>query len=155
VRFCDQLVQRFWSSSQFDVAWYPLSLLQEQTTACEVAQRGAGADMIIFAVDPEGEVAAELLAWVENWLGRRGEREGILVGLLDPATAPIGHTTPKYMYLRHAAHRGGMDYLTQLPSELPRSIPDSLEYCSERAGRITAVLDEILHRPAPIPQQPL
>ena len=54
--------------------------------------------------------------------------------------------------VRNIAHRAGMDYLTQVPETIGRAIPDSLASCSERADRVTSVLDEILHQktvPAP------
>ena len=156
VRFCDHLVRHFWATSQFDVNWWSLSQLEQQPSVSgQAVEKAAAADLILFALEPDGTLTPEMLAWIENWINQRSEREGALVALMDPAAEPSGRSTEKYMYLRQAAHRAGMDYLTHLPADLPHSIPDSLEYCSERAGQITSVLDEILRRAAPLPQQAL
>ena len=50
----------------------------------------------------------------------------------------------KHIYLRSVAHRGGMDYFTEMPCSRVESMPDSLEYCAERARQVTGVLEEIL-----------
>jgi len=47
-----------------------------------------------------------------------------------------------------------MDYLTDVPPEITRPIPDSLESFSERAQQITSVLDEILRKPIHPPSLP-
>jgi hypothetical protein len=85
------------------------------------------------------------MTWVESWLQRRGDREGALMDLAESGA----EKSPKHIYLRSVAHRGGMDYLTEMPCSTVESIPDSLEYCTERARRVTGVLEEILaHQPS-------
>jgi hypothetical protein len=75
------------------------------------------------------------------------------VDLTDPGTGQAGPSVEKYAYLRNAAHRAGMDYLTQIPQSISsRSIPDSLDSYSQRADKVTSVLDGILHQKAPPPQ---
>ncbi|SPE56359.1 hypothetical protein SBV1_2340017 [Verrucomicrobia bacterium] len=44
-----------------------------------------------------------------------------------------------------------MDYLTEVPHELQRTIPDSLDSYASRADTVTSVLDEILHKQRPFP----
>jgi len=78
--------------------------------------------------------------------------QATLVGLLDPG-AIKGTTDEKHLYLRNVAHHAGMDYLTKMPENISRGIPDSLDSYSQRAQRVTSVLDEIL-RKQPVPQQP-
>src|SRR5438128_7460923 len=125
VKFCDHLVERFWASHGFDVSWFPFSALQEEQTAKEAAQKAIEAEVILFATRTEGEMPLEVKAWIESWVIQRGDREGSLIGLTDPGTS-LGHRPPeKYVYLRAVAHRGGMDYLTQIPDTISHSIPDS------------------------------
>jgi hypothetical protein len=38
-----------------------------------------------------------------------------------------------------------MDYLTDAAQYIWQDMPDSQEFYNERAGRVTSVLDEILH----------
>ncbi len=152
VVFCDQLIKKFWTECEFDVGWWSFANLREPGSAVDASQKAAEADMVVFATRPEGYMPLDVGAWVENWLGRRGEREGALVGLMAQGADPAGEMTDKHVYLRGVAHRGGMDYLTELPENLWHLIPDSLESVSERAGRVTSTLDEILHHHAPPPQ---
>ena len=44
-----------------------------------------------------------------------------------------------------------MDYLTEMPQDISRSIPDSLDSYTERAEQVTSLLDNILHQQAPPP----
>jgi hypothetical protein len=149
VNFCDQLVQRFWTRFEFDVSWWSFDMLQQETAATEAAERAAQADLIVFASTLPGDFPVPVLGWMENWLRRRGDREGILAGLIDPGADSSGREGRKHNYLRRIAHRAAMDYLTQVPHSLWRAMPESLDSYSERAGRVSSVLDEILHHPAP------
>ena len=149
VKFCDELVHRFWTQYGFEMTWWSFTPLAEARTARDAARKASEADLIVFAVEPDGEIPWEVKGWIENWLSERGDREGALVGLLDPGADSIAVTTDKYVYLREVAHRAGMDYLTQMPQNISRCIPDSLESYSDRADRVTSVLDEILHHVPP------
>ena len=75
----------------------------------------------------------------------------MLVGLLEPAGGTAGREGQKHHYLRNAAHHGAMDYLTEVPQDISRSIPDSLDSYTERADQVTRLLDNILHQQAPPP----
>src|SRR5438874_5109246 len=124
VKFSDNLVKRFWSEYEFDFGWWSAKELLPAKTARAAAEKAAGADLIVFALQAEGAMPESVLGWVEGWIHRRGEREGALAGLLDPAAGPSGVTTEKYLYLRSVAHRAGMDYLIQVPEHIAKGIPD-------------------------------
>ena len=149
VNFCDHLVERFWSRAGFDVSWWSFALLEDPGAAWQAAQKAIHADIIIFATRPEGEMPQRIREWIESWLGQREDREGAFVALIDESGAGVGAGAGKQIYLRQVAHRAGMDYLTQVPQEISRAIPDSLEWCTERAGQVTNVLEEILHQHPP------
>jgi hypothetical protein len=148
VRFCDRLVERFWKDREFDIHWASFSAPEEQSNAVAAAKKAASADLIVFAVSPHGSMPEEMIAWIESWLPARGEHEGALVGLLgnhaDSGWNPS--STEKNAYLRNLAHRLSMDYWTEIPQQLNRIIPDSLDSYSARADRVTHVLDDILHQ---------
>lgn len=154
MKFSDNLVRRFWSQYEFDFGWWSADDLAGEDRAGAAAHKAARADLIVFALAPEGPMADPVLEWVESWIGERSDREGALVGLLDPAAGPIGITTEKYLYLRSLAHRAGMDYLIQMPEHMARPIPDSLDSYAERAFQKTSVLDEIIRRPVRPPMPP-
>jgi len=44
-----------------------------------------------------------------------------------------------------------MDYLKEMPQDISRSIPDSLDSYTERADQVTHLLDNIMHQQAPPP----
>ncbi len=148
VGFCDRLVERFWAKCKFDVSWWSFGLLHEPEAAMEAVSKAAAADLVICTAGPEGEMPSHVVDWVENWLRQRGEREGILVGLLEHGAELGGSTGSRHVWLRQIAHRAGMDYLTQVPQGIGYPMPNSLESCVERAHVVTPVLEEILHQHA-------
>ena len=151
VAFCDQLVNRFWAQCEFDIVWCSFASLQEPDPARAAAKKAARADLILFSAAPEGEVPLPVRAWIESWLDPRGEREGMLVGLLEPVAGICGPQGPRHHYLRHMAHRAALDYLTHVPQDIAGSIPDSLDAYTRRADQVTSLLDGILHQHPPPP----
>jgi len=152
--FCDALARRYWSEYDFDLSWWTLAQLKEKAFDTEITAKAAAANVIIFALRPQGDLSVELKSWIEAWLSRRGEREGVLVGLNDPGAGLSGTMSDKFVFLRNAAHRYGMDYLTEVPQNMARSFPDSFESYTKRAESISSVLEEILHRQLPPPLLP-
>jgi hypothetical protein len=107
------------------------------------------ADMVVFALGADGDFPAEAKTWIENFLRSRGEMEGAIVGLFEPAVGTAKGCL-KENYLRRMAHGGGMDYLYHVPPASMKAIPDSLDSYNERAGQVTSVLDEILQNQPPL-----
>jgi hypothetical protein len=142
VQFCDCLVERFWSQCGFDVSWWSYALLEEGTTAAQARDKATEAHLVVFAIGQE--LPGHVRSWIEDWVLRRGEREGACAGLL-PST--VAESTQ--IYLREAAHRAGMDFLTQVPPNISWSMADGIESCTERAHQTTSILEEILRSPRP------
>ena len=153
IAFCDQLVNRFWPKLEFDVSWWSFDLLKDKATAADTATKAAGADLVVVSSALATDLPAWVKNWMESWLDRRGDREGILAGLTDAGAAATAQGAEKRAYLRRAAHRAAMDYLTQVPQSISLSISESLEFYSDRAACVSSVLDEILHHPVSV--QPL
>jgi hypothetical protein len=151
VGFCDQLVSQFWTRFEFDVSWWPFDVLEQAPAATDATEKAVRADLVVFAASPAGDFPGPLTAWIETWLSQRGEREGTLVSLMDRAASPGGEEGPRHLCLRNAAHRGAMDYLTHVPEDMSRSIPDSLDSYTQRADQVTSLLEDILHRQSPPP----
>jgi len=146
VAFCEQLIHRYWGQCGFEVCWLSSDVLEDGSSASEASLKAVEADLIIYSLRPGDHVALTLRAWVENWLKCRGEREGAIVGLGEPSP-----TTATFMFLRDAAHRAGMDYLTEVPQAFQRAIPNSLDSFAARAETVTTVLNEILRKQSPSP----
>jgi hypothetical protein len=151
MEFCDQCIGRFWERFEFEANWWSFAMLEEPNAANDAAEKAIRADLILFSATAEGDFSRPIKTWIETWLSRRGEREGALVGLLEPPTDAGGCEGQKHHYLRLTAQRGAMDYLTQVPQTISRSIPDSLDSYTRRADQVTSLLDDILHQHAPPP----
>ncbi len=144
VKVCDHLVERFWTQCEFSVSWCSCAMLEKPDLALEAVRKAAQSDLLIFTLAAEKELPMSVQSWMESWLEHRGEREGALVDLVAGASEPERSIGRTHAYLREMAHRGGMDYLTQEPETLCWAFPDSAESCTNRAHRVTSVLDEIL-----------
>lgn len=145
VGYCDVLVQRFWQRRDFELCWWSF----QQIENVDSTLKDCNVDLLIFATRAVEEIPGGVQRWVERWLIERANREGALVNLTDispPALKTIAAKTDKY--LRDVAHRGNLDYLTQVPADIFGLIPESAECCRDRARQMTTVLDEILHRAA-------
>ena len=147
---CDHLVKRFWAECEFQINWFSVDTLEKEATAKEALDKAVEADLIVYAVDPSSALPLSIHEWTENWLEEREDREGALVDLLQQEHYGEADTE-RLHYLREAAHRAGMDYLTREPESLEWAIPDSLDAFAARAQRVTHTLDEILHTQPPPP----
>jgi len=152
VEVCDHLVKRFWTDFELAVSWWSCAMLEQPVLASDALQKAAEADLLIFALGTEEGLPMPVQEWIETWLSMRGERDGALVDLLVKEVEAGEAPAERHGYLRQVAHRGGMDYLTKEPQNLSLSIPDSLDWYSARAERVTSVLDEILHTRGAPPQ---
>jgi len=151
-KFCDHLLEQQSAKDTLKIHWCSFSSLGDSASASDAAKKARKADMIVFAVISEGELSQEIKLWTETWLGKRHELEGAVVGLVvDRRPNPCEMACLKEIYLRHLARRAGMDYLCQMPSTMPKGMPDSLDSYDQRAGQVTSVLDEILRAHLPPP----
>lgn len=144
VRFCERLAGEP-KSEALKINWCSFPHLASSQSGDDAAQKAAEADVIIFAMAGIGDLPDEVKLWIEKWLNKRGEREGALVGLLK-CEEPHETASFREIYLRHVARRAGMDYLSHAAPTRTRAIPDSLDSFKERAGKMTSVLDSILHK---------
>jgi hypothetical protein len=151
VVFCDQLVGRFWERFEFEVSWWSFAMLGQAAAAEEAIANTARANLIVVATTPEGDFPVPVKSWLEASLRSRGEREGMLAGLIALSAEPGGWEGRKHHYLRNAAHRGAMDYLTQVPLDIAHAVPESLDSYTSRADQMTSLLNGILHQPVPPP----
>jgi len=149
MQLCDHLVREFWSNIEFDFHWWRFSYLGERLLAEEAAAHALTARVIIFATTPQAGLPLVVQDWVESWVDKRGEREGVVIGLATTGGAyPCGSAAD--VYVRSVARRAGMDYLTEALPVAPGTLPNSLDTYRQRAAQKTSVLDEILsHAPPP------
>jgi hypothetical protein len=144
VRFCERLAEKQ-KSPGLEMNWWSFQVLGHPALRTDAVEKAACADVVVFAMNAGGDLPEEIKWWIEHWLNKRGEREGALVGLLQ-REEPRDIASFREIYLRHAARRAGMDYLSHAAPTAGRAIPNSLDSFSERAGRMTSVLANILHK---------
>lgn len=148
--FCERLAAECECTPVSEINWCSFHVLALPEGG-DAAQMAANADVVVFAMKAGGDLPHDVKLWIENWLNRRGEREGALVGLLA-REVPHDIAPFREIYLRHIARRAGMDYLSHAAPTASKAIPDSLDSFSQRAGQVTSVLDSILHTyPHPTP----
>ncbi len=143
-KLCNALIDRFWTRCEFDVSWFSFDDLVDLKKSAASAREAGETDVLVVACAPEDHVPNELQLWVEQWISRRTDREGSLIGLLgSQADLCSGRET----YLRNVARRGGLDFLTGVPTALAGALPEDPDSVSERATRISNVLEDILQKP--------
>jgi hypothetical protein len=153
LQFDDSLPAQCRSHKTSNIHWCPFDSLRNPTVAGDTAAKSARADIIVFALDSGGDLTEEVKLWIESWLNKRGVREGAVIGLVKHEPGASEVPCLKEIYLRHVAHRAGMDYLLHVPPVATKALPDSPDSITRRAGQITSVLNEILHThpPPPVP----
>jgi len=144
MQFCELLSAE---TPGLEMDWWSFQLLHHHSMAHSAVDRAAAADVVIFAMVSRGDLPEEIKLWIERWLNKRGQREGALVGLLHREEGWHGTASFREIYLRHAARRSGMDYLSHSAPTILHAIPDSLDSYNDRAVQMTSVLDRILQEP--------
>lgn len=145
VQFCDSLVNRFWARCDFALEWCSFEALTDARAGRAALLKATDADIVIFASHPFGPLPIHVELWIEGWADRRGQRQGALIGLLDPEREGCEQTS-RYTWMRTMAHKAGMDYLTTAPLEVGGTMP-CLDACAKRADARTNILEGILARP--------
>jgi hypothetical protein len=155
VSFCEELIARF-ETGQLETHWCSFEALKNADKAAKAVADGGAADWVVFTVSGAGEFPDDIKLWTERWLAKRDEREGTLVGLIsDGKSNPCDVACLKEVYLRHLANRAGMDYLSKLPQIISTATGNLSQSLDQRAGQVTTVLNEILHKHFVPPNVPL
>ena len=102
-RACDHLVKRFWPEKEIEVNWWSCDNLSQPGAATAALARAVKADVMMFAFRSENELPRVAQEWIELWLAKRGEREGVLVDLASRGEESIESGTHRHLYLRQAA----------------------------------------------------
>src|SRR5881392_59687 len=66
VRFCDELINRFWNDYNFELTWWSYWQLQEEDKAPEAANQALEAQILIFATVPENLIPPRVELWLED-----------------------------------------------------------------------------------------
>jgi hypothetical protein len=103
------------------------------------AEDAALADVIIVSCRAEGELPADLRAWVKMWLDYKGDNVA-LIALLDCPPGQAEHAQATQAYLERIAQRAHMEFFSW-PQSLPKQ--RTLIY-----GRASATMGELVRQAA-------
>jgi hypothetical protein len=144
---CERVARLVGSKSLARHFWRMEDLTHPQVFP-EAIQAAAEADIIIVSVYATEELPLDLYAWIDAWLPRRLQENGVLVALIGAAEAADGKPSHAHEYLRAVARRGRLDFLPQhrlLPKEALRLGSMNENGIQERAYTTAKVLSHALH----------
>jgi len=96
-----QIIQHVWLFGTFR-----LRELQEIA-----AEEAAASDLIIISVHQAEVLPDEVKSWIELWLSHKGDRQAVLLALLDATNDES--PSPTQLYLQDVARRGGLKFLVE------------------------------------------
>ena len=148
LRTCDRIVQKFWKDVEFNFSWWRFDFLRDPAIVRAAADAAARSDLILISAHAGRELSASVQRWIETWLVRREPGRGVLVAMIGTAEDQLRGWTPIHVYLREAAQRATMDYLPHVLDAPLGRLDASIETITNRAEKVTSLLDDILHRPS-------
>jgi hypothetical protein len=145
---CDRIMQKLWRDVEFDFSWWRFDFLRDPAIVRAAADAAARSDLILVSAHAGRELSPAVQRWIETWLVRREPGRGVLVAMIGTAEDQLKGWTPIHVYLREAAQRANMDYLPQVLHASLGRVDGSIETITNRAEKVTSLLDDILHRPS-------
>lgn len=122
--------------------WMPVESIESGGAGEAFFRRAVSANAAVFVGSCKGDFSPALKLWMERWAAKRDRHEGVLIGVFHDRR-PMDMSSVKELHLRHIARTAGLDYLSELASR-PAEVPDSIDSFTERAGKMTSVLNCIL-----------
>jgi hypothetical protein len=109
--FCQTLGRRLGANCEVTRQMWLLNELRAPSLRAIAAAEAARADLIIIAVHHALDFPVEVKSWIDLWLGLKGKRPIVLLGLFDPVYQ--GDSTSLQAYLNRVSKRGKMECLVQ------------------------------------------
>src|SRR4051812_8543024 len=66
-RFCDQLAGHR-SDFHLDLTWWSFGFLEQPVMAHDAARRAGDSELIVFALEPGGDLPQHVKLWIDAWL---------------------------------------------------------------------------------------
>ncbi len=148
----DHLAQNLLDDYDFQCSWWRLGLLRDPVLLDQAGDAAADANMLILALRSGDALSESARKWIETWVPRKDDRKSALVALIGGNEPADRAPSAVQLYLQRIARVAKMDFFAHtfdLESEKPRYSVDSI---TERARRVTPVLDDILHTGAGVPR---
>jgi hypothetical protein len=113
----DYLSNHLSADFRFNHQLWKLSVLGTPMVRELAAKDAAEADILIFSVHGDDELAPEVKSWLDVWIGQRGTPIA-LVALFDPENKHSEPAIATRRYLQEVAHFGQMDFFTEPEQEV-------------------------------------
>lgn len=143
---CEFITKQFWPDIEFDLDLCDFHHLEDVAYLKRAVASAATAKIVVVSTSAGKGVAGGLNRWRDGLRAQRHGREGVLVGLVDPA-APEPFRESSDLGLRQLAHELGLDYLTHAPDCRALRAEAETEAMDMRSKDVGPVMEEILTHP--------
>lgn len=151
MRLHDHLARQLEDDFDLQCAWWKFDHLADPTLGEQAVDDAVSADMIVLSVHPGTELSPDAQRWIDGWSHRRDHRKCALVTLFAEAGAKEAGS-PVFTRLRQVARQARMDFFTNISRTAGAAAEFTVEQVAERARALTPTLEDILHRPIPVPR---
>lgn len=145
VTLSKKLTHDFVGILDFHFDWSLFESLADPVKAEDLALAAADADVVMFVMHPKGDLPGEVQHWMKGWSKHRS-KTGAIVAVFTAEAGSLHAGSSKHAMLSEFARSMQLDYLSELPYLLNRSMPDSPRWGAERAQQSSSVLDSILEQ---------
>ena len=148
----DHLVDQLELEADFRLNLWNFGLLRDPAHRQEAAREASDADIIVLSAHGQGELPAQVKAWLRQWLDLNAEHPTALVASLDESVKDQSSENRILAHLRSLAAEAGAELILHFgpPARLETDL--TVESIRERVETTSTLLEEILHRRAPYPR---
>jgi len=118
----DNVAQKLIDDYDFQCSWWKFDHLADENLCQQAADAAVDANMVILSIRAHDSVPPTHKLWIEDWISRRSPGKAALVVMIAGTNNPERDAAPVLAYLKNAAIRGRMDFLTHAfeePAQLP------------------------------------
>ncbi|HKS38396.1 MAG TPA: hypothetical protein VJW76_14480 [Verrucomicrobiae bacterium] len=142
---CDHLVGQLWEDFEFEASWLRFDYLADPCISADATFSAAGADMVIFSAHAGRELPQTAKSWIDSWVVKRNNRDGVLVSMIGGDSTK--EVSPTHLYLRAVAKHARMDYLSNV-TEVSETISGSIG-AVHRDENVIPATDRFLQQGSP------
>lgn len=148
----DRLSEQLADDYDFQCTWWKFDHLCSHTLREQAADAAGAANMVIMSLRSGLMLPPMAKIWIDTWLSRKEIRKSALVGLIgerqqsDPATPPV------VTYLERIARKAKMDFFVHRFEAAMQREEYSLDTITERARKVTPLMQGILDYRLPTPK---
>jgi len=148
----DHLVDQLELEADFRLNLWNFGLLRDPAHRQEAAREASDADIIVLSAHGQGELPAQVKAWLREWLELNADRPTALVASLDESVKDQSSENRILAHLRSLAAEAGAELILHFGPPARPETDLTVESIRERVETSSALLEEILHRHAPYPR---